>query len=92
MFVCDKKYNCCDHKYWDKLEDVDDDYARGCQHLIEVAPVIHGRWVLEIHSYSTPKCSICGWNIPYSEDSILDVRNYCPNCGAKMDIGDDSAG
>ena len=57
--------------------------ARQCIENYE--PVRHGRWVLEIYSYSTPKCSCCGWKMPYSEDSTLDARNYCPNCGAKMD-------
>lgn len=54
---------------------------------IDAAPVVHGRWEYSIGSYSTPKCSCCGWCIPYSEDSRLDARNYCPNCGAKMDGG-----
>ena len=52
---------------------------------IDAAPVVHGRWEYSACSYSTPKCSCCGWCIPYSEDSVLDARNYCPNCGAKMD-------
>lgn len=54
---------------------------------IDAAPVVHGRWVPGFGSYSTPKCSCCGWNIPYSEDSRLDALSYCPNCGAKMDGG-----
>lgn len=52
---------------------------------IDAEPVEHGRWEYSLGSYSTPKCSCCGWHIPYSEDSVLDARNYCPNCGAKMD-------
>lgn len=52
----------------------------------ELVEVAHGRWILEFYSYSTPKCSICGWSMPYSEDSFLDARNYCPNCGARMDL------
>ena len=54
---------------------------------ISAVPVVHGRWEYSFGSYSTPKCSCCGWHIPYSEDSELDARNYCPNCGAKMDGG-----
>jgi predicted RNA-binding Zn-ribbon protein involved in translation (DUF1610 family) len=52
---------------------------------VDAEPVVHGRWEYSFGSYSTPKCSCCGWHIPYSEDSVLDARNYCPNCGAKMD-------
>lgn len=52
----------------------------------DVAPVRHGRWISIICSYGTPKCSVCDWSIPYSEDSRLDATNYCPNCGAKMDL------
>ena len=54
---------------------------------ISAVPEVHGRWEYNIGSYSTPKCSCCGWHIPYSEDSVLDARNYCPNCGAMMDGG-----
>lgn len=43
-----------------------------------------GKWITNMGSYSTPKCSICGWDEPYSEDSSLGVLNYCPNCGAEM--------
>lgn len=53
---------------------------------VDAEPVRHGKWIFKIYSYSTPKCSCCGWKMPYSEDSTLDARNYCPNCGAKMDV------
>lgn len=56
------------------------------QPTADVVPVVHGRWIFNMCSYGTPKCSICGWRMPYSEDSFLDARNYCPNCGAKMDL------
>lgn len=42
----------------------------------DVAPVRHGRWIN--HGWSTV-CSECG------EDYAFAKRNYCPNCGAKMD-------
>ena len=44
--------------------------------LADVAPVRHGRWIN--HGWSTV-CSECG------EDDAFAKRNYCPNCGAKMD-------
>ena len=49
---------------------------------INAAPVVHGRW-----EYSSDGrflfCSECG-EIPDCFEP-----NYCPNCGAKMDLDDD---
>lgn len=62
----------------DMMGDVDDAPAA------DVAPVVHGRWV-EKEKYTFGimyDCSLC-------ENRILDNGhpwNYCPNCGAKMDI------
>lgn len=56
----------------------------------DVAPVRHGRWVVHIDSVVAPfklKCSECDW---FTIDlSIVEKYKYCPNCGAKMDGGDD---
>lgn len=52
---------------------------------VEVAKPVHGQWEYSFGSYCTTKCSCCGWHIPYSEDSRLDARNFCPACGAIMD-------
>ena len=55
----------------------------------DVAPVWHGRWLgwgksgtPTYENYGT--CSVCG------EDAEIytEHRNYCPNCGAKMDLED----
>lgn len=62
------------------------------QHWVEVQPaadvelVVHGRWVeRERYTFGVMyDCSIC-------DNRILDNGhswNYCPNCGAKMDIQD----
>ena len=55
----------------------------------DVAPVRRGRWEKQSGIYS---CSECGMTCPY--DAQADVIeywacNYCPNCGAKMDGGED---
>ena len=43
----------------------------------DVAPVRHGRW--KRYGKNLCECSECG--------EIVSVRsNYCPNCGAKMDL------
>lgn len=64
--------------------------ARGCIECVpaaDVEPVRHGRWKLEpTNPYDNPgyknrmikRCSCCGWQNACR-------RNYCPNCGAKMD-------
>ena len=71
----------------------EDDFKRAIKKIpkgiiVDVAPVRHGRWV-EKEKYTFGimyDCSLC-------EDRILDNGhpwNYCPNCGAKMDGGDDN--
>ncbi len=47
----------------------------------------HGRWTR--YEYSTNnrwrKCSVCGMGDEYiNEFGFVAIRNYCPNCGAKM--------
>lgn len=43
-------------------------------------------WITRMGSYCTPRCSNCGWSIPYCEDcGGLEVRKHCPNCGKKME-------
>lgn len=45
----------------------------------DAAPIRHGRWDFDM---SGAWCSVCG---EYSEGEY----HYCPNCGAKMDGGED---
>lgn len=60
--------------------------------VVDAAPVVHGRWG-EYESFPlTPSlngcpCSVCKTH--FSPSSII-VMKYCPNCGAKMDGGDDN--
>lgn len=54
----------------------------------DVVPVVHGRWNTVIRhehypsgkEYEADYCSVCG------QRGSLEF-NYCPNCGAKMDLG-----
>ena len=53
----------------------------------DVAPVRHGRWIhtdLAAHWYGKDECSEC----TYHEHDRRDLShfNFCPNCGAKMDL------
>ena len=60
--------------------------------VVDAAPVVHGRWG-EYESFPlTPSlngcpCSVCKTH--FSPSSII-IMKYCPNCGAKMDGGDDN--
>ena len=65
-----------------------DDFARGAAFIlekidslptIEAEPVRHGRWKKRMNERT---CSLCKF-IYYSNN---DEWNYCPNCGAKMDL------
>ncbi len=65
---------------WDKkrLEELEE----------QAEPVVHGRWIFKHNPIEDPKgyfirivCSEC--NLHTGQKS-----NYCPNCGAKMDGGD----
>ena len=54
----------------------------------DVAPVHHGRWEKQSGLYS---CSECGMTCPYDvQADVIEywACNYCPNCGAKMDLED----
>lgn len=57
----------------------------------DVAPVVHGQWIkddfLSDDVNNAEKCSQCGELIGW----FGNLPNYCPNCGAKMDGGDDDA-
>lgn len=49
----------------------------------DVAPVVHGTWFLRHIGYGHYwECSVCHATPIY----VTNNTNYCPNCGAKMDM------
>ena len=59
------------------------------QKAADVAPVVHGQWVHEHISegYAWVICSECEAVI---HKILINKRlNYCPNCGAKIDLEDE---
>lgn len=62
------------------------------QPTVEAEPVVHGRWMTcedgwgDLH-YQCSECG-CEWFLEDGSPADNDM-NYCPNCGAKMDGGED---
>ncbi len=46
---------------------------------VDVVPVVRGTWK---HHMSFGICDKCGYEYNWTG---ADAKNYCPNCGAKMD-------
>ena len=60
----------------------------------DVAPVVHGKWLRvddDWNSLTTIQCPICSeeWCFETDDDVSLLNYTYCPNCGAKMDGGNE---
>lgn len=49
----------------------------------ELVPVVHGRWLDCENHNDIEQCSVCG--MIYSYPSFYRY-NYCPNCGARMEV------
>ena len=62
------------------------------QPTVDAAPVVHSQWdtvayerhrTISAYSHSCPECKYVYGDIKFKG------HNYCPNCGAKMDGGND---
>ena len=49
---------------------------------IEAEPVRHGQWIAVDITDCCYRCSECGF---IRDAYLLDIGNYCPQCGAKME-------
>ena len=59
---------------------------------LDAVEVVHGRWKRfeEISSNIGVSCSACGWKDYHHGRYKNNLYNYCPNCGAKMDLVEDA--
>lgn len=60
----------------------------------DVAPVVHGKWIVRFDGpYNRRRCycSHCGKHNGVGGIAQNQEKPYCPNCGAKMDGGDNNA-
>ena len=80
------------------IDGVDFYYARDIDHapLVDAKPVVHGRWVWvqgpcdDDYSLCCSKCKCAAHGFFDDEDEYKYIySNYCPNCGAKMDLEDE---
>lgn len=53
---------------------------------VDAVPVRHGHWETNSDRPDTLICSVCKCGFDMWKH---DPHNFCPNCGAKMDGGDD---
>ena len=83
------------------FQNVEDAYQRGWNDALKVAvnyapaadvqEIRHGKWIYKGNRGRFPacECSVCG-NVENADWAVLgDNVNYCPNCGAKMDLEED---
>ena len=62
----------------DTIENLLDRFTKeGCPEPADVVQVVHGRWI-DADFCGQYECSECGNN-------AVDLYDYCPYCGAKMD-------
>ena len=62
-------------------------FCKQLQDLNKVEPVKHGRWIKrESKRYYWFECSECGYPPPLNRFYHEWFSDYCPNCGARMDI------
>ena len=68
-----------------KIGEIDLNLLIAATPTVDAVEVVHGRWE---EYYAFMSCSVCDrcW---YYTDNDCDTFNYCPNCGAKMDGGNE---
>lgn len=74
---------------WAEIEAVQTDYIERLP-AADVAPVVHEKWLLDRWPrWPHRECSRCKIMIPRTKEVADQYWQYCPNCGAKMDGGNE---
>ena len=68
-----------------EVDDIDDAPTITLDDLRPKAVNLNAEWS------SLFKCSACGWEDDDTTTGDTDTSNYCPNCGAKMEVRDGKA-
>lgn len=82
----EERYKCASAPYRKIYRGFVDDVADAP--TVDAAPVVHGRWETHLLPLAW-KCSVCGFNNSFRSGRTTEYLNYCPNCGAKMDLPED---
>lgn len=87
------RYALVDRDDWKELAEARYDWILELKKQLSDAQLVrHGRWITEDEYYvdDTYICSACGYEfIITAGDLESNELNYCPECGAKMDEGED---
>ena len=74
---------------WAEIEAVQTDYIERLP-AADVAEVVHEKWLLDRWpSWPHRECSRCKIMIPRTKEVPDPYWQYCPNCGARMDGGNE---
>ena len=74
---------------WVEIEAVQSDYIERLP-AADVAEVVHEKWLLDRWPrWPHRECSRCKIMIPRTKEVPDQYWQYCPNCGAKMDGGNE---
>lgn len=74
---------------WVEIEAVQSDYIERLP-AADVAPVVHEKWLLDRWPrWPHRECSRCKIMIPRTKEVPDQYWQYCPNCGARMDGGNE---
>lgn len=82
-------------KYEQMIPEIGDGYHKetlqDCLFELKYAPTVSldevrgvGKWIHKPHIHGVVYCSECDYELR------VDDTNYCPNCGAKMEVTDDA--